>query len=92
MNDLRYIADAYIYCSEQPSVFTHIVLNDDVNIYFSFNSSIKFVLFEVVVVESFLISADKKDWHNEWCGNYFMDAFISVLGNVIKYYNVIPSI
>ena len=29
--DIRYSAESNIYCSEQPSVFSHIVVNDVVN-------------------------------------------------------------
>ena len=49
ITDVRYSAEAHIYCSAQPSVFFHIVLNDDVNTFLSFSSSTKKLLCELVV-------------------------------------------
>ena len=57
---IRYITEAHIYCSAQPSVFSHILLNDEVNNFLSFKSSRKCFLCEVVVASSCLLSSDKK--------------------------------
>ena len=59
--DMRYSYVAHIYCSAQPSVFSHIVLNVDVSN--CFNSSIKSFLCAVVVTESCFLSSDKKKKH-----------------------------
>ena len=56
---MRYSAEAHIYFSAQPSVFSHIVINVDVSTFFY--SSIKRFLCEVVVAESCLLSSDKKN-------------------------------
>ena len=56
--DIRYSAEAHIYCSAQPSVFSHIVLNVD---FFFQNSSIKQFLCAVVVAESCLLSSEKNE-------------------------------
>ena len=57
---MRYIAEAHLYCSAQPSIFSHISLNDDVNTFLSFKSSIKRLLDVLVVVESCFLSSYKK--------------------------------
>ena len=49
-----------MYCSAQPSVFSHIVLNDVVNAFFYLSNEIKYLLCVVLVVASCLISSDKK--------------------------------
>ena len=56
-----YSAEEHLYCSAQPSVFSHIVLNDDANNFRSFNSSTERLLFGVVVAASFLISSEKNE-------------------------------
>ena len=48
-----------MYCSAQPSVFSHIVLNDVVNTLF-LSDDINRFLCAVVVAESCLLSSDKK--------------------------------
>ena len=60
ITDIRYSAEANIYCSEHPSVFPHILLKDVVNV-FSLSSEIKRLLCAVVVVASCLLSSDKKE-------------------------------
>ena len=46
-----------MYCSEQPSVFSHIVLNDVVNTFLYLINKIKLLLCAVVVVASFFLSS-----------------------------------
>ena len=58
-NDIRYSEEAHIYCSAQPTLFPHIVLNDYIINLFIFNSSIKRFLCAVVVVASFLLLSKK---------------------------------
>ena len=89
---IRYSAEAHLYWSTQPSVFSHIVLNDDANNFLYFNSWIKHLLCEVVVAEYFLLSYDKKEWNTAWYGHDFVDEFIPGLVNVLKCSSAIPSI
>ena len=49
-----------MYCSAQPSVFSHIVLNDVVNPFLFLINDINRLLCDVVVVASCLLSSDKK--------------------------------
>ena len=49
-----------MYFSAQPSVFSHIVLNDVVNTCLFLSNDINRFLCAVVVAESCLISSDKK--------------------------------
>ena len=58
--DIRYSAEAHLYLSAQPSVFSHIVLNFDVSDFCSFNSSIKRLICAVVVAAYCFLSSDKK--------------------------------
>ena len=59
--DIRYSAEAHIYCSAQPSVFSHIVLNDSANTFISFNGSIRRLLCAVVVEAYFCYHQTKKN-------------------------------
>ena len=58
ITDIRYSAEAHIYCSAQPSVFSHILLNDVVITFFSLRNEIKRLLCAVVVAASCLLSSD----------------------------------
>ena len=49
-----------MYCSAQPSVFYHIVLNDVFNTFSFLNNDINRLLCAVVVAASCLLSSDKK--------------------------------
>ena len=49
-----------MYCLAQPSVFSHIVLNDAVNTFLSLGNEIKRLLCVVAVAASCLVSSDKK--------------------------------
>ena len=49
-----------MYCSAQPSVFSHIVLKDALNNFFSLSNEIKRLLCTVVVAASCLLSSDKR--------------------------------
>ena len=60
MTYISYSAEAHMHCSEKPSVFSHIVLNDVVNDFLSLRNEIKRLLCSVVVAASCLISSDKK--------------------------------
>ena len=78
--DIRYSAEAHLYCSAQPSIFTHIVLSVDVSTFFPFNSSIKHLLCAVVVAAYCLLSSDKKGWNTAWRGHCFlMSLFLSLV-------------
>ena len=55
---MKYSSEEHIYCFARPSVFSHIVLNADVNSFF-INRSIKRLLCAVVVALSCLLSFDK---------------------------------
>ena len=57
--DISYSAEAHLYCSAQPSVFSHIVLNVDVSTFCYFSSSIKSFLCAVLVAASCLLSFEK---------------------------------
>ena len=48
-----------MYCSAQPSVFSHIVLNDVFNTFLLFSNDINRLLCAVVVAASCLLSSDK---------------------------------
>ena len=61
--DMRYSAEAHQYCSAQPSVFTHIVINADVSTFGFLNSLIKYLTCAVVVAESCFLSSEKKMRH-----------------------------
>ena len=60
ITDISYSIEAHQYCSSQSSVFYHILLNDDVNNFLSFNISIKRFMRELGVEESCLLSSGKK--------------------------------
>ena len=49
-----------MYCSAQPSVFSHILLNDVFNTHLLLSNYINNLLCAVVVAASCLISSDKK--------------------------------
>ena len=46
----------------------------------------------VVVVASCFLSFKKEERNTSWCGNSFLDEFISLCGNVLKYSNETTSI
>ena len=50
-----------MYCSAQPSLFSHILLNDVVITFFSLRNEIKRLLISVVVAASCLLSLDLKE-------------------------------
>ena len=50
-----------MYCSAQPSVFSHILLNDVVNTCLFFIDDINSLLFAVVVAAYCLLSSEKKE-------------------------------
>ena len=91
-NYIRYSAEARIYCSAQPSLFPHIVLNVDVSTFCYFNSSIKRLMCAVVVAASCFLSSDKKEWRTAWHGHDFVDDFIYVCGNTLNCSNAVHSI
>ena len=91
ITDIRYSAKAQLYLSSQPSVFYHILLNDDV-IFFPFNSSIKRLMCAVVVAEYCFLPSNKKEWNTAWRGHDFVDVFIPVLFNALKFSSEITSI
>ena len=86
--DMRYSDEAHLYCSAQPSVFSHIVINFDISFWF-FNNSIKQFLCEVVVSAYCLPSSEKikhcmlRTW---FCGCVY---FCIWLCNVIFQYNTL---
>ena len=49
-----------MYCSSQPTVFLHIILNDVVNTFLSLANEIKRLMCVVLVAASCLLSSDKK--------------------------------
>ena len=53
--DIRYSAESRMYCSAQPSVFSHILINDIVNTFFSLRNEGKLLLCAVLVAASSLI-------------------------------------
>ena len=50
-----------MYCSAQPSVFSHVVLNDVVNTCLLLSNDINRLLCAVVVASSCLLSSDKNN-------------------------------
>ena len=87
---MRYSAEAYIYCSVQPSVFSYILLNVEVS-FFLKQTNQTFAVYSSNV-SIFFLSPDKKERNTVCCGHVFVDEFISVCGNALKGSNVIPSI
>ena len=92
ITDIRYSAEENLYCSEQPSVFSYIVLKDFINIFYSLSSEIKRLLCAVVVAASCLLSSDKKEWNTAWLWRDGIGVLMSAVGNALKVSNVIPSI
>ena len=80
---MRYSADAHLYCSAQPSEFSHIVLNVDVR--FFLNSSIKSLLCAVVVEAYCLMSSDK---NNEMLHGADMVLWMSLFLSMAMHLNV----
>ena len=60
ITDKRYSAEAHLYCSAQPSVFSQILDNDIFNKFFYLSNEINRLLCAVVVAVSCLLSSDKK--------------------------------
>ena len=58
--DIRYSAEAHMYCLSHPSVFSHIVLNDVVNMFLFLSNEINALLCAVVVAASCFLLSDKK--------------------------------
>ena len=54
-------SEAHMYCSAQPSVFSHIVLNDVVNTCLFLRNYINRLLCAVVVADYCLLLSDKKE-------------------------------
>ena len=80
ITDIRYSAEAHIYCSAQSSLFSHIVPNADVNNFILFYSSVKGFLCAVVLAAYCLLSSDK---NNETLHDvdivFWMSLFMSVV-------------
>ena len=82
--EIRYSAEAYIYCSAKPSVFYHVVLNVDVSTFCSFNSSVKRLMCVVVVVASCFLSSGK---NNETLHGVDMVFCMSLFMSVAMHWN-----
>ena len=61
ITDIRYSAEAHLYCSAQPSVFYHIVLNNVINTCLFLRNDINRLLCAVVVSAFCFLSSDKKE-------------------------------
>ena len=81
-----------MYCSAQPSVFSHIVLNDVVNTFSFLSNDINRLLCAVVVAESYLLSSNKKEWNTACRGHGNKYELISDCGAALKFSNAIPYI
>ena len=92
ITDSRYSAESHMYCSAQPSVFSHILLNDVVNTFLFFRNEINCLLCDVVVTAYFLLFSDQKEWPTAWRWCNIVDDLISTFGAALKCSNAIPSI
>ena len=73
-------------------LFSYMVLNVDVSTFYFFNSPIKHLICAFLVEEYCLLSSERKERNTAWRGDDFVDDFISICGNLLKYSNEITSI
>ena len=81
-----------MYCLAQPSVLSHIVLNDVVNNFFSLINEIKRSMCAVVVTAYYFLSSYKKEWNTAWRWRDGVVELISAFDNALKISNAITSI